>query len=159
VVVAEDSLMRVHYLVAWALANRLGWFELSTFEQWDIFLKILGLIGATALFIWTVRQWYVSKKMELEISVLENIASSFAHWRNVKSKATAKNMENVAKDADKQMEALAQKRDEVIFSELSLGDLRLLNKGQLVVTRYAERLNELMPISEPPVGYSGDKPT
>lgn len=125
--------------------DSLGWFVMSTAEQWDTFLKILGMVGAILLAGWTIYSWRLTKIIEIEIEVIKNIASSLAHW------TVAQNNPNKSVQDSIEISALNDLKETLLNENLGLRELRKLHKKQVDISEFIEILTELEVDGE---GYS-----
>ena len=106
----------------------LGWFSMAPADQWDTFLKILGIFGAIGLTWWTIYSWRLAKKIELEIELLKDNATVSAHWHHLEKSAKKTGDKKLIASAKKFIGECESLKTELTTKNLSLKALRALNK-------------------------------
>ena len=112
-----------------------GWPQLDSKDKWDFGIKIIGGSGALAIFLWSVNQWFLTKKIEFEKSILSGINERHEGW--VREKATKENA-NVDGQLDVQIELTELHIQSLLVDEaivrkqaLSYKELRFLYRKYL----------------------------
>lgn len=120
----------------------LGWFSMSSSEQWDIVLKILGSLGAILLAGWTIYSWRLAKTIEFTNSLLQNFANLEAYWQFHEARNLTKNKQNEADKANQRASEISQLADHVMLKNLGLKKLRDLDKRHMYQAALNQKLNE-----------------
>lgn len=109
-----------------------GWYELTTQQQWSFSLKIVGVLGGLVLFWWTVGQWFLTRKIEFEKSILSGINKRHKGWVKENARLESDNLNNRHDTQIATNELIIQSLllDEVAVRKTAMGfkELRYLSK-------------------------------
>ena len=122
--------------------DNLGWFGMSSSEQWGTALKILGMFGAIGLVLWTIYSWRLVKIIEITNSLLQNLADLEAYWRSIEAIQSNKNKKDKAKEANQNASIISKMADHIIQKKLGLWKLRKLDKAYIYQGVFSQKLTE-----------------
>lgn len=107
-----------------------GWTQLTIKDHWDFGLKLLGGLGALVVFLWTVNQWILSKKIEFEKDIIIAIAESQKYLNSINNIMLEMEFDNAAivSAIDTALDLMEEISDEIVNKSLGFGDLRRVNK-------------------------------
>jgi hypothetical protein len=114
----------------------MGWFQMSVAEQWGIVFKAIGAVVAIIIALWTVRSWYLSKKIEIENSILEHSVTAMSYWTRFEVDSET---QDEKLDAQKYVDQFKDIINEINRKNLGLKRLRKLNKDVFVKSHHVEK--------------------
>ncbi len=114
----------------------LGWFSMTAYQQWDVFSKILAA-GTVIVIAWiTSRRWRLGKKIEIEQTLIENMAFGRALFYDSKDSSTVD--EATRKEFKKKLEMYTRTTNRILSKNLGLAELRKLNKQHIAATKFIQ---------------------
>lgn len=108
-----------------------GWLSLSPAEKWDIAFKFLGLSGTAFAAWWTITGWFLTKKIELERSLLESLAANNAYLFRMGDSEPEPEKTRIKRLAVEKVEENSVVAEQIENGQLSLKKLRKLNNYHL----------------------------
>ena len=128
-------------LIVYLILENLGAIDMPLADKWYIGLKIIGMIGAGSLAAWTIYSWVLSKKIEIEMSLLENMASGRAHFL---ASSASKTLDEATKIEFQQfLDMYTKTTNKIISKNLGLAELMTLNKRHAAATKFIQEYVEI----------------
>ena len=108
------------------ISEWLGLLSMSPYEQWQLGIGLVTVAGVIFGVMWAYLSWRLTKKIEFQITVLQNMAMLIVEWKKIQH-SREKSGEGRSKEIDEYIERFETDERNVLDKKLGFSELRDLS--------------------------------